>query len=632
DGDACTTDDICDAGACRGAAPSDCDDGNPCTDDSCDADGGCMNVVNVAPCDDGDACTTEDVCSQGRCTGGVPPECDDNNPCTDDSCEATGGCMNVVNATPCDDGDACTTGDACVDGTCAGLEVALCDDGDPCTTDRCDATSGCASAPLDCSLLDTDCGQGVCEPSAGICVPGPPVGAACNDGDACTADVCDPVQGCATTPVSCDDGDVCTVETCQPATGCVSAPLDCSLLDAACVVGVCEAVGGVCVAAAVEGEGCSSSSCDTDVACDDADACTVDTCSAAGDCTNAAVVCDDGDACTADACDAIAGCVFEPVSCEDGDPCTEDTCDAQAGCTRATTACDDGVACTVDACGSTTGCTHEPVDTLCDDGSFCNGAEICQVLQGCLAGPAPVCDDGSVCTADSCSDELAACIHETDPDAGVESIDVLDFEGLAAGERMIVMTSASGLGPIGLAAINPALGAATNAAVIYDSSCSGGCSGGDDDLGTPNELFGGPGHGSDGGPGSASVNDRPLGNVLVVAENLVDADGDGRIDVPDDQANEIVSMLFDFSAVGPVALHSITFLDVDMADSAPRVEMFDVAGILIGSTEVAHSGDNGVIVAELGDVPSVAFVTVTIDGSGAVDEIVFSSRTCTAGN
>ena len=80
-----------------------------------------MNVVNVTPCEDGDACTTGDVGSEGRCAGGAPPECDDNNPCTDDSCEATGGCMNVVNATPCDDGDACTTTYACVDGTCAGL-------------------------------------------------------------------------------------------------------------------------------------------------------------------------------------------------------------------------------------------------------------------------------------------------------------------------------------------------------------------------------------------------------------------------------------------------------------------------------------------------------------------------------
>ncbi|TFH25223.1 MAG: hypothetical protein E4H03_01420 [Myxococcales bacterium] len=632
DGDACTSGDVCRQAACASGALVACDDGNSCTDDSCDTGAGCLNTANTAVCDDGDACTTEDVCSERQCAGGAVLDCDDGNACTDDSCDELVGCAHLDNTASCDDGDACTAGDVCAVGTCVGPEVAPCDDGDPCTTDTCDATSGCASAPLDCSLLDTDCGQGACEPSAGLCVPGPPIEADCDDGDACTVDLCDSAQGCATTPVICDDGDACTVEICDPATGCVSTPLDCSLLDEPCVVGVCEQVAGVCVAEAVDGEGCSSGSCDSDAACDDADACTVDTCSPADGCTSAAMICDDGDACTADTCDAVAGCLFEPVSCDDGDACTDDACEAQVGCTRTTVACDDGLACTLDTCGPSTGCTNEPVDALCDDGSFCSGAETCQPLQGCLAGPEPMCDDGSMCTADSCSDELASCVHETGPGAGIESIDVLDFEELLAGEQMIVAVSAGGLGPIGIAATNPALGAATNAAIIYDSSCSGGCSGGDDDLGTPNQLFGGPGHGNDGGPGTASANDRPLGNVLIVAENLVDADGDGLVDVPDDQANEVVSMLFDFSAVGPVAVRSITFLDVEMTDIAPLVEMFDAAGILIESTEVEHSGDNGVIVADLGEVPSVAFVTVRIGGSGAVDEVVFSTRTCAAAN
>src|SRR5262245_30441605 len=43
-----------------------------------------------APCDDGDACTLEDRCDDGACRGalvGAAAYCDDANPCTDDLCD-----------------------------------------------------------------------------------------------------------------------------------------------------------------------------------------------------------------------------------------------------------------------------------------------------------------------------------------------------------------------------------------------------------------------------------------------------------------------------------------------------------------------------------------------------------------
>ena len=48
-------------------------------------------------------------------------ECDDGNPCTADQCQA-GACVHVplANETPCDDGKVCTTNDACQAGTCTG--------------------------------------------------------------------------------------------------------------------------------------------------------------------------------------------------------------------------------------------------------------------------------------------------------------------------------------------------------------------------------------------------------------------------------------------------------------------------------------------------------------------------------
>ena len=100
-----------------GAAPactvdSECDDGNVCTDDSCDSGTGtCVNTDNTASCDDGDACTTADTCSAGSCVGGAPPNCDDANVCTDDSCDSGTGCVNTNNTAPCDDGAYCTDGD-----------------------------------------------------------------------------------------------------------------------------------------------------------------------------------------------------------------------------------------------------------------------------------------------------------------------------------------------------------------------------------------------------------------------------------------------------------------------------------------------------------------------------------------
>ncbi|MHC4063147.1 MAG: hypothetical protein ACYSUI_01395 [Planctomycetota bacterium] len=55
---------------------TDCDDGNPCTDDVCGIDQICTHAANNAGCDDGDSCTTVDVCMAGVCVGTVlDPEC-----------------------------------------------------------------------------------------------------------------------------------------------------------------------------------------------------------------------------------------------------------------------------------------------------------------------------------------------------------------------------------------------------------------------------------------------------------------------------------------------------------------------------------------------------------------------------
>jgi len=108
DEDLCTENDIWVAGVCTGGTPVDCDDGNQCTLDSCDPEEGCKNVPQDGlPCDDGDACTVGDECAAGVCTGGTLVDCDDFNPCTDDSCDPATGCINVPapEGTQCDGGE-----------------------------------------------------------------------------------------------------------------------------------------------------------------------------------------------------------------------------------------------------------------------------------------------------------------------------------------------------------------------------------------------------------------------------------------------------------------------------------------------------------------------------------------------
>jgi hypothetical protein len=98
DSNACTTSDKCLTGVCVGGAAPNCDDSNPCTSDACDKIQGCLHSNNSLGCDDGDACTTSDLCSGGVCKGGVAPNCDDANPCTQDSCDKVKSTLMISHA------------------------------------------------------------------------------------------------------------------------------------------------------------------------------------------------------------------------------------------------------------------------------------------------------------------------------------------------------------------------------------------------------------------------------------------------------------------------------------------------------------------------------------------------------
>jgi hypothetical protein len=120
---------VCDDGLyCNGAetcdAVLDCrpGGGDPCTpplvcDEGIDA---CVGCVTNPECDDGLYCNGIETCVTGTCQSGAPVDCDDGNTCTDDSCnEGADSCENTCNATGpsdgCCDNPACTGDPICVD-------------------------------------------------------------------------------------------------------------------------------------------------------------------------------------------------------------------------------------------------------------------------------------------------------------------------------------------------------------------------------------------------------------------------------------------------------------------------------------------------------------------------------------
>jgi len=128
--------------------------------------------------------------------------------------------------------------------------------------------------------------------------------------------------------------------------------------------------------------------------------------------------CDDGSPCTKDSCDATGVCKYTPKA---GVACTDSLfCDGDEKCTsfglcgsaQAARDCNDDVDCTLDSCDEIEdSCVNHPRNSLCSDELFCNGVEVCDVVQGCRAGTPPDCGDGVGCTADTCNEANHGCDH-----------------------------------------------------------------------------------------------------------------------------------------------------------------------------------------------------------------------------
>lgn len=305
----CPSDALANSGSVCRAAVSECDVAETCDGLSveCSAD---VAVAAGTPCGaapSGD-CDMQDTCSGGlgamaTCVASFQPasvvcrskagDCDVAETCTGSApacpadqllaaaivcreaisdCDASETCSGATATCPadvatatdsaCSDGSACTVEDSCNgSGTCRAGTAVVCDDGNPCTAEVCDPLIGCVSSNVD-------------------------DGAVCNDGNACTpTDSCVSGACVGTGGLDCDDHNPCTVDDCRSLEACVHVPA---------------------------GEG---------TACEDGSACTVmDSCSADGTCEAGPTLdCDDGKDCTADACDVASGCSHQPEA-DDG-PC-----------------------------------------------------------------------------------------------------------------------------------------------------------------------------------------------------------------------------------------------------------------------------------------------------------------------
>jgi hypothetical protein len=363
DGSMCTLNDYCLSGECVGEE-LDCDDLNSCTDDTCLLESGCLHVeAGDAPCDDGDACTTGDSCVTGACSG-EPLDCDDKDPCTGLDCDPASGCSYAPqNGYPCDDGSVCTTGDHCKAGLCLGT-LQTCTDGNPCTEDNCDPLEGCQHPPAD--------------------------GAPCNDGNSCTdQDQC--VAGlCLGQASGCDDDNFCTLDTCDEFGGCIHTQ-------------------------------------PPGLPCHDGNACTEDDKCYQGLCQSGLPVdCDDDNVCTTDSCNPDSGCVYVtvgPESCDDNNACTADDHCIGGVCEGTYQGCDDSSPCTDDTCDTAIGCIFTPLDIPCDDQDVCTEGDHC-VDGDCQPGWNPQClvFERLVLAGDSWSTGLIQPLRDELDERGYEEI------------------------------------------------------------------------------------------------------------------------------------------------------------------------------------------------------------------
>lgn len=234
--------------------PGSCDDGNPCTDDVCEASG-CVSTPNTAGCNDGSFCNGADTCAAGTCTpSGINPcggstvcdadasrcvGCRNDSDCPSDMLGAWGSCSGATTCAQTGTQSrtrmtfSCNAAMECVGSTTTESQSCSlstngisCGAGTTCGTyDDCNYTDDCDEAATQSRTCTVrECSGGTCQTSnetqTQTCTRNTD-GVGCSDGQFCNGvetclggacrDNADPCPG------PCDEtGDTCIVTTCGP--------------------------------------------------------------------------------------------------------------------------------------------------------------------------------------------------------------------------------------------------------------------------------------------------------------------------------------------------------------------------------------------------------------------------------
>ncbi len=345
------------AGKCTGQ-PKVCDDKAFCTIDSCDVDKGCVFSPDSGLCSDGNPCSV-DACIVGKdcihevlggpatCSGVMvgnvcyylvngnyfgAAQANCNNGCTNGELCTTGGQLAKIESKEANDVVAGLIKQKYISGGGAWIGARfvvdqwLYADDSPMSYANWDINQPTAAANFNAYMKGTglwySAANDKMSASGGACSK--ELKAACDDGNACTVgDQCDMTGLCKAGKGACDDKNPCTVDSC------VGKEAFCSNVPAA-----------------------------KGFACDDGNVCTV-----------------------GDACDGVSLCKSAtPNTCDDANSCTLDSCSEPAGCSHVglpvPITCGDAMVCIGTACKAAGTCGDSAVNGLgeqCDDGNTKNG-------------------------------------------------------------------------------------------------------------------------------------------------------------------------------------------------------------------------------------------------------------------
>jgi len=449
DGQYCTVGDYCSSGLCL-TSPRDCTSFNLPLIDTCFNPApfdGIDFTRDFAPfiagvCNEGlDTCqvggtqTVTSTCAPVQCSAQCDENSDCSNTCIGDiyytvgSCNSTCGCNYatsqncslsdgwvyngttiVVSIGPCGDQTlagqeyrdySCGVGGCSYSVTASQWSITGTSYDPPTTVCRSEAPGGCDIAEYCTGLLELCPGDSkstaVCRPASGLCD---------------VAEVCDGVSNdCPIVDLKQPAGTSCGVRDCLDNTcsGFFAQfyPLDGDdTCDGAgnCNIYSCAMTASYCtdndVGDGRDGQVCGAA-CDQDSDCGGGMQCDLASCSCiASQCAGQldGTPCDDGnycngvEQCVAQLCELILG---NDVDCADSFPCTIDSCN------EATDSCD-----------------YVANNTVCSNGLYCDGNEVCDLASGCIDGTDdPDCADASSCTADSCNEATDSCDNiNIDPD------------------------------------------------------------------------------------------------------------------------------------------------------------------------------------------------------------------------